>query len=97
MRSDELSQEPTAPGLEKKRFCQYTLAMSFTQVLEELPNLTFEERQLLVRRAIDLDEPLMSAADEALVESRFASHHADPGTSIPLEESKARIRSRIRQ
>jgi putative addiction module component (TIGR02574 family) len=71
--------------------------MSFTQVLEELPNLTFEERQLLIRRAIDLDDPPMTAADEALVESRFASHHADPSSSIPLEESKARIRSRIRQ
>jgi putative addiction module component (TIGR02574 family) len=71
--------------------------MSFSQVLEELPNLTFEERQLLIRRAIDLDEPPLSEADEALVESRLAAHHAAPTSSIPLEESKARIRSRIRQ
>jgi len=69
--------------------------MSFTQVLDELPSLTLEERQLLIRRAIELDEPPLSAADEELVESRFASHHADPDSSIPLEESKARIRSRI--
>ena len=71
--------------------------MSFTQVLDELPSLMFEERQLLIRRAIELDEPSLSGADEALVESRFAGHHADPDSSIPLEESKARIRSRLRQ
>jgi len=71
--------------------------MSFTQVLDELPSLTFEERQLLIKTAIELDEPPLSAADEALVKSRFAGHHADPDSSIPLEESKARIRSRLRQ
>ena len=71
--------------------------MSFTQVLEELPSLTLEERQLLIRSAIELDESPLSVADEELVESRFASHHADPDSSIPLEELKARIRSRLRQ
>jgi hypothetical protein len=71
--------------------------MSFTQVLEELPNLTLEERQLLIRRAIDLDEPPLTDADEALIESRFARHHADPDSSVPLAESKARIRSRVKQ
>ena len=29
--------------------------MSFIEVLEELPALTFEQRQLLVRRALELD------------------------------------------
>lgn len=68
--------------------------MSFAQVLEELPTLTFEQRQLLIRRALELDEPPLSAADEALVQSRLAAHEADPGTSVPLEEMKARLRSR---
>ena len=66
-------------------------------MLDELPSLTFEERQLLIRKAVELDESPLSAADEALVESGFASHHADPDSSIPLEESKARIRSRLSQ
>jgi putative addiction module component (TIGR02574 family) len=71
--------------------------MSFTQVLEELPNLNVDERQLLVLRAIELDEPPLTDADEALIESRFARHHADPDSSISLEESKARIRGSIFQ
>jgi uncharacterized protein Smg (DUF494 family) len=68
--------------------------MSFAQVLEELPTLTFEQRQLLIRRALELDEPPLSEADEALVESRLAAYRADPGSSLSLDEMKARLRSR---
>jgi hypothetical protein len=49
--------------------------MSFAEVLRELPSLTVSERQLLVRRALDLDEPGLSFAAEALVEKRLAAHH----------------------
>ncbi|MGV3757103.1 MAG: hypothetical protein ACO1QS_17120 [Verrucomicrobiota bacterium] len=70
--------------------------MSFTQVMEELPSLTFEQRQLLIRRAMELDETPLSEADEALVEARLAAHRADPSSSIPLEEVKTRLRSRAK-
>jgi hypothetical protein len=42
--------------------------MSFTEVLAELPVLTVAERQLLVRRALDLDDPVLPAEDVAVVE-----------------------------
>ncbi|MFN2406757.1 MAG: hypothetical protein ABR594_11940 [Pyrinomonadaceae bacterium] len=38
--------------------------MSLSQVLEALPEFTVEERQLLIRRAMELDEPPLSEADE---------------------------------
>ena len=68
--------------------------MSFDEVIAELPRLTFEERQILIRRALELDDPPLSAADEALVEKRLAAHHADPSSSVPLHELKSRLRSR---
>lgn len=55
--------------------------MSLTQVLEALPAFTFEERQLLIRRVLELDDPPLSEADEALVESRLAAHHLNPTSS----------------
>ena len=70
--------------------------MSLSQVLEALPDFTFEERQLLIRRVIELDDPLMSRADEALVESRLAAHHLDPTSSLPLEVLEERLRSRTK-
>ncbi len=71
--------------------------MSISQVLEALPAFTFEERQLLIRRVIELDDPPLSEADEGLVESRLAAHHLDPTSSIPLETLKERLRSRTKE
>ena len=67
--------------------------MSFTEVLEELAGLTFEQRQMVIRRALELDDQSLSEADEAVVEARLAAHRADPDSSVPLEEIKARVRS----
>ena len=69
--------------------------MSFSDVLAELPALTLAERQLLIRRAIELDEPELSRADETLVEQRLADHRLDPGSAVPLQEMKARARARF--
>jgi Arc/MetJ-type ribon-helix-helix transcriptional regulator len=68
--------------------------MSFNEVIAELPRLTFEERQILIRRALELDDPPLSMADEALVEARLAGHHSEPSSSVPLDEMKNRLRSR---
>jgi hypothetical protein len=68
--------------------------MSLSQVLKELPAFTFEERQLLIRRAIELDEPPLSEDDEAIVESRLAAHHLDPSSSLSLKTLKEHLKSR---
>lgn len=69
--------------------------MSFTEVLAELPALTVSERQLLVRRALELDDPPLSPNDEALIEKRLEDHRRNPGSAIPLDEMKGRLRSRF--
>jgi len=66
--------------------------MSFAEVIEKLPRMTFEQRQKLIRRALELDDAPLSSADEALVESRLAAHQANPGSSVPLAEMKERLR-----
>jgi hypothetical protein len=68
--------------------------MSLSQVLKALPEFTVAERQLLIRRAIELDDPPLSEAYETLVNSRLAEHHLNPTSSMPLEELKERLRSR---
>jgi putative addiction module component (TIGR02574 family) len=69
--------------------------MSFNELLAELPTLTVSERQLLVRRALDLDGPVLSADDEALVEKRLSDHRRNPTSAVPLDEMKMRLRSRF--
>ena len=69
--------------------------MSFTEVMAELPTLSVAERQILIRRALDLDETSLSPADEDEVERRLAAHRADPASALSLEEMTARLRARF--
>lgn len=71
--------------------------MSFTEVLDELPALTVGQRQLLVRRALELDEPPLSPADEKLVDERLTAHRKNPDSTVPLDQMKARLRSRFQK
>jgi uncharacterized protein Smg (DUF494 family) len=68
--------------------------MSFNEVLLELPALTLEQRQLLVRRALELDQAPLSPTDESLIESRLEALRDAPGTAVSLEEMKRRLRAR---
>ena len=71
--------------------------MSFAEVLQELPTFTASERQLLIRRALDLDDPALSPADESLVEKRLAAHRNNPASAVPLETMKSRLRSQFKK
>jgi hypothetical protein len=68
--------------------------MSFAEVLQELPALTLEQRQLLVRRALELDDLPLSDADVSLAESRLAALQDAPASAVSLDEMKVRLRSR---
>jgi len=67
--------------------------MSFNEVLHELPALSVEQRHLLIRRALELDDLPLSAEDEALVESRLSALRDAPATAVPLNEMKSRLRA----
>ena len=69
--------------------------MRFNDVLAELPLLSVPQRQLLVRRAVELDDRGLSAEDEAIVETRLAEHRRDPQSAVSLDEMEKRLRSRF--
>src|SRR5439155_7823995 len=71
--------------------------MSKTEILQELPRLTPEERQEVRLRIAELDledwldEGVLTDTEKALIEERFREMEANPQTSIPWEEAKARL------
>ena len=71
--------------------------MSKTEILQELPQLTPEERQEVRQRLAELDqddwldEGALTSAEKALIEERFRDLDANPQTSIPWDEVKARL------
>jgi hypothetical protein len=68
--------------------------MSFEQVLEELPALTLRQRQILMRRALELEDQPLSVEHESIVEARLAAHRKNPASSLSLDEFKKRLRRR---
>ena len=77
--------------------------MSFAEILEELPSLTSEERKEIIDRALALDnrwldsEAALSDSEKALLEERFRDLEAHPAASIPWDDAKASLLSRIKR
>ncbi|ATC64537.1 hypothetical protein CMV30_11550 [Nibricoccus aquaticus] len=69
--------------------------MSFNDVLAELPALTLEQRQLLIRMAVELDDAPLSVEESALVERRLTGHRNDPASSVALDAMKEKLRGRF--
>ena len=57
----------------------YAHPMSFAEILEEIPNLSFAQRQELVRHAIALDEDDLTPEEIALLDGRMEDFRRDPG------------------
>lgn len=76
--------------------------MSKTEILEQLPKLTPEERfEIRVKLAeldgdrwLDDDDPLTDE-QKALLEARLADMESHPEKSIPWEEVKREIETRL--
>jgi putative addiction module component (TIGR02574 family) len=92
-----LKNEPFAARqfLANTRLLVYHFNMSFTELLQELPALTVAERQILIRRVLELDDFPLSPHEEALIDERLAAHRRDPDSAVPLDEMKNRLRSRL--
>jgi hypothetical protein len=69
--------------------------VSFAEILEEIPNLSFAQRQELVRRAIALDDDNLTPAETALLDARMEDFRRDPEAGIPLEQLKEHIAGRL--
>ncbi len=65
--------------------------MSFAELLKELPALSPEQRLEVVHRVMELDDIPLSGEDEDLVAERLAEHHADPSSSLSVDEVIARL------
>jgi putative addiction module component (TIGR02574 family) len=76
--------------------------MRTSEILDELPRLSKQEREEIRLRLADLDgdgwadadDPLTDA-DKALIEARIAAHERDPGTAIPWEQFEAGLKRRL--
>ena len=70
--------------------------MSLTEILAEIPKLSFAERQELVRRAIEVEEQELAAEEKAILDQRLADLRQNPNSGIPAEQLKDEVLQRLK-
>lgn len=70
--------------------------MSLTEILAEIPKLSFAERQELVRRApAPEDEEELTPEEKAILDQRLEDFRRNPAAGISMEQLKSTLVSRI--
>ena len=70
--------------------------MSLTEILAEIPKLSFAERQELVRRAIEVEEHDLTAEEKATLDERLEDFRQNPNSGIPVEQLKGEVSRRLK-
>jgi hypothetical protein len=65
--------------------------MSFAEMPEEIPSLSFAQHQELERCAIGLDDSDLTPGENALLDSRMEDFRRDPEAGIPLGQLREHI------
>ena len=67
--------------------------MSLTEILAEIPKLSFAERQELVRRAIEVEDHDLTAEEKAILDERLEDFRHNPNSGIAAEQLKGEVSS----
>ena len=71
--------------------------MSLAEILDEIPKLSFAERQELVRRAIAVDDTELTEEENSILDVRMEDFRRDPTTGIALGNLKENLQERLRR
>ena len=58
--------------------------------------LTFEQRQMVIRKALEVDETPLSPREESIVEKRLEKLREDPDSAVSMDDINARLRRRFK-
>ena len=61
--------------------------MSLTEILAEIPKLSFAERQELVRRTIELEDDEITPEEKAILTERLEEFRHNPSSGIQITQS----------
>ena len=70
--------------------------MSLTEILAEIPKLSFAERQELVRRAIELEDGDLNPAEKAVLDERLEDFRRNPNSGVSANQLKREVSRRLK-
>jgi putative addiction module component (TIGR02574 family) len=69
--------------------------VSLTEILAEIPKLSFAERQQLIRRTIELEDEELTPEEKAILDERLEDFRRNPQSGIPAEQLKSSVLQRL--
>ncbi|HEV2842716.1 MAG TPA: addiction module protein [Chthoniobacterales bacterium] len=70
--------------------------MSLTEILAEIPKLSFAERQQLIRRTIELEDDELTTEERAILDRRLEDFRRNPHSGTPAEQLKGEVLQRLK-
>ena len=68
--------------------------MSLTEILAEIPKLSFAERQELLRRTIELETEEISPEERAILAERLEDFRGNPNSGTPAKQLRDEVSRR---
>jgi putative addiction module component (TIGR02574 family) len=69
--------------------------MNLTQILAEIPKLSFAERQELMRRTIEIEDEEITLEGKAILDKRLQDFRSNPNSGVPAEQLKTEVSQRL--
>ncbi len=70
--------------------------MSLTEILAAIPQLSFAERQQLVRRAIEVEDEELPPEEQAILDQRLKDFRPEETSGINADELKESVMQRLK-
>jgi putative addiction module component (TIGR02574 family) len=70
--------------------------MSLTEILAEIPNLSFAERQEIIRRTLEVEDADLTAEEKAILDERLNDFRGNANSGISADQLKSEVSRRLK-
>jgi putative addiction module component (TIGR02574 family) len=70
--------------------------MNLTEILAEIPKLSFAERQEIIRRTLEVEDGDLTAEEKAILDERLDDFRRNPNAGVPVDQLKSEVSRRLK-
>jgi putative addiction module component (TIGR02574 family) len=70
--------------------------MSLTEILAEIPKLSFAERQEIIRRTLEVEDADLTAEEKAILDERLNDFRGNANSGISADQLKSEVSRRLK-
>jgi len=70
--------------------------MSLTEILAEIPKLSFAERQEIIRRTLELEDADLTPQEQVILDKRLEDFRRNPNSGVSADQLKSEVSQRLK-